>query len=328
MASLQAKVRHLEQASMQPSVLQPSVDAAVPVQSSSSCNGITDAASTAATITALEATTVNSGAAFSRALLKTLQNPRTIPSSPLRPANLTTRVNEPDACILSLGPVSLPPAHAARGLFDAYFQFANLCMPLLHERTFDSKVRLLYSLPRTIDLTSNHTSNEARLAIFFVFEVMAIGLLLKHKKEPLTSPLHLAQQYHDLAAAALQTVGVPSTVEGVQALVLFAKYLYHHPAFEGVWSAVGAALRFAVDMNLHQEPISIPNEDPLAIDTARRTFWVAYMLDRNVSRTLEMPMFLPDGAITAKVHMSITLALQVHLSADRPTNLVSECGAR
>jgi hypothetical protein len=174
-------------------------------------------------------------------------------------------------------------------------------MPLLHEKTFDCKVQLLYNLPRTIDLNTTHSSVETRLAVFFVLEVMAIGLVFKHIKEPLTSPLYLAKRYHDVAASALDAAGVPSTVEGAQALVLFAQYLYHYPTFEGVWSAVGAALRFAVDLSLHQEPPHDVDADPLTIDTMRRTFWVAYMLDRNVSRSLGRPMFLPDGAISVKV---------------------------
>ncbi|KAH8169004.1 fungal specific transcription factor domain-containing protein [Sarocladium implicatum] len=305
--TLQAKLRRLEQSSIGSNGAQPPSNAGQGMPSLLSPNADADAASVAATIATHETRAANTGAVFSKALLRRLQNREAIPPASSRlnlqqlgARNATTRADTAETHSLSLGPIYLPDPEAARGLFEAYFQFANLCMPLLHETTFDNKVKLLYRLPRTIDLTHTHTSREARLAVFFVFEVMAIGILLKHTRDPLTSPLYLAQQYHELAASALDTLGVPPTVEGVQALVLLAQYLYHHPTFEGVWSAVGVSLRYAVELNLHQEPPSVMTSDPLTVDTMRKAFWVAYMLDRNVSRGLCKPMFLPDGAITVK----------------------------
>lgn len=297
-ASLQARLHRLEQSGIGSSIDQPPSNAGRRLSSLVSPNADIDAASVAAMIATNEAKAANTGAVFSKALLKRLQNRDTIPPPTSQP---TAKTDRSSTYALNLGPIYLPDPDAARGLFEAYFSFANLCMPLLHEITFDSNVKLLYRLPRTIDLAQSHSSREARLAVFFVFEVMAIGILLKHTRDPLNSPLYLAQQYHELAASALDAVGVPSTVEGVQALVLFAQYLYHHPTFEGVWSAVGVAIRYAVEMNLHQEPPAVMTADPLTVDTMRKAFWVAYMLDRNVSRGLCRPMFLPDGAITVKV---------------------------
>lgn len=201
---------------------------------------------------------------------------------------------------LDTSPVSLPTKEAAQNLVKAYFQFANLSLPLLHEPTLLQKLELLYSMSNVVDLNHVHTSVEARIAIFFVFEVFAVALLTIQKQDPSRIPASLADRYHRTAVRALNEAGLPNDVEGVQALLLVGQYCYHHPTIWAVWKTVGAALRLAVELELHKDPPS-NDFDPLALDTRRRTFWVAYAMDRNISIALSMPSCLSDGAITAQV---------------------------
>jgi hypothetical protein len=201
---------------------------------------------------------------------------------------------------LDTSPVSLPTKEAAQTLVTAYFQFASLSMPLLHEPIFQQKVELLYSMPRMVNFAEIHTNTESRLAVFFVFEVLAVALCVMQKHDPSRVPTSLADRYHKTALKALCEAGLPIDVEGVQALLLVGQYSYHHPTIWAVWKTIGAALRLAVELGLHQDPVS-DDLDFLTIDTMRRTFWVAYAMDRNVSIALAIPSCLSDGAITAKV---------------------------
>lgn len=197
--------------------------------------------------------------------------------------------------------VSLPSKQTAHHLVEAYFQFANPGLPLLHEPTFRCKLDHLYSKPSlVIDLMQHHSDAKSRLAIFFVFEVFAVALEIMQKRDPLKIPTSFSERYHTTALLALSEAGLPSDVEGVQALLLIAKYSYNHPTTWDAWKTVGIALRLAIELGLHRDP---PREDldALTLDTMRRVFWVAYSMDRSVAIALTMPLGIPDGAITAKV---------------------------
>lgn len=202
-------------------------------------------------------------------------------------------------------PVVVPSKDATQTLVKAYFQFANLSMPLLHEPTFQQKLELLYSMPQRISFEETHTDTESRTAIFFVFEVLAVALCVIQKQDPSRIPTSMADRYHKTALRALREAGLPIGVEGVQALLLVGQYSYHHPTVWAVWKTIGAALRLAVELGLHRDSLS-DDLDFLTMDTMRRTFWVAYAMDRNVSIALAMPSCLSDGAITAKVRGPIS----------------------
>ncbi|KIX09406.1 uncharacterized protein Z518_00486 [Rhinocladiella mackenziei CBS 650.93] len=241
--------------------------------------------------------------AFSNILLTELMKSKTVPQvATFRSADQATaekRLQSDMVSDLETSPISLPAKESAQNLVKAYFQFANLSLPSLHEPTFQQKLELLYNMPRMVDLAEVHTKTESRLAVFFVLEVFAVALLTLQKQDPSRVPTSLADRYHKTALRALSEVGLPNGVEGVQALLLVGQYSYHHPTVWAVWKTVGAALRLAVELGLHQDPP--PGElDFLTLDTMRRTFWVAYAMDRNISISLAMPSCLSDGAITAK----------------------------
>ncbi|KAM0548437.1 hypothetical protein ACHAPJ_009923 [Fusarium lateritium] len=199
---------------------------------------------------------------------------------------------------LDTSAVTLPTEDTAQSLVKAYFQFADVAMPLLHQPSFRQQLDLVYSMPRTINFTETHIDTNSRTAVFFVLEVFAIALLSMQKQDPSRVSPWLADRYHRTALSALNKASLPSGVQGIQALLLIAQYSYHHPTFWAAWRTVGAALRLAVELGLHQNTTNGLN--PLALDTRRRTFWVAYSMDRNLSVAMSMPFGLSDGAISAK----------------------------
>ncbi|VUC35055.1 unnamed protein product [Clonostachys rosea] len=212
-------------------------------------------------------------------------------------------VKEPSPDLMSgldTSQASLPTRDAARNITNAYFQWARLGMPLLHEPTFLLKLELLYSMPAEVDFRSSHTSHESRMAVFLVYEVFAVALMVMQKQDPSKAPTFMADRYHRTALSALDEAGLPTDVEGVQALLLVAQYSYHHPTAWAVWKTIGAALRLAVELGLHQDAELSEDMDALKLDTMRRVFWVAYSMDRSVAVTLSLPSCLADGAISTK----------------------------
>jgi Fungal specific transcription factor domain len=252
--------------------------------------------------------------AFSKILLTELMRSKTAPhltrSRPSDQALAETYLESDMFSDLDTSPMSLPTKEAAHNLVKAYFQFANLSMPLLHEPSFQQKLELLYSMSRVVSFTETHTNHESRIAVFFVFEVLAVALCVVQKQDPSRIPASLADRYHKTALIALREAGLPVGIEGVQALLLVGQYSYHHPTVWAVWKTIGAALRLAVELGLHQDAPSV-ELDFLTMDTMRRTFWVAYAMDRNVSIALAMPSCLSDGAITAKVCVTLVLRDQM-----------------
>ncbi|KAI1627966.1 fungal-specific transcription factor domain-containing protein [Exophiala viscosa] len=195
-------------------------------------------------------------------------------------------------------PISLPTRKGAQSLINAYFHFADQSLSLLHKPTLEQKVELLYTTPRVADLTE--ASTDFKMAVFFVFEAFAVALLTLQKYDPLKIPTSLAERYHNTALKTINEVGLPSDLEGVQALLLIAQYYYHHPTVWAVWKTVGSALHLAVELGLHQDPPAGERLDAVMLDNLRRTFWVGYTMDRSISMTLGLPTLLSDGAITAK----------------------------
>lgn len=241
--------------------------------------------------------------AFSKILLGELLHARSIQRKPISTAASEDRTEASNFDMFSNlddFPVSLPTRETAKNLIKAYFQFADFSMPLLHAPTFQQKVEILYNAPQLTDLTGSHSTTDSRLAVFFVFEVFAVALMVMQKYQPSKVPTALADGYHQTAVKALNEAGLPHGVEGVQALLLVGQYSYHHPTMWAVWKTVGAALRLSVELGLHRDPAS-EKLDPLAVDNIRRTFWVAYVMDRNISFALGLPSCLSDGAITTKV---------------------------
>lgn len=206
---------------------------------------------------------------------------------------------------LDTGPITLPTKEAADNLTKEYFQCSNLGMPLLHEPTFRQKLDLIYNMPRTVDLATTYRSPESKIALFFVLEAFAVALLSMQKRNPSRIPSWLADRHHTLAIRALLAAGLPHDVEGVQAFLLVGQFYYLHPTRWSVWNTVGAAIRLAVELGLHQDPP--PGKlDALSLDTRRRTFWVAYSMERNISIAKAIPSCLSDGAVDVEVGTILT----------------------
>lgn len=204
---------------------------------------------------------------------------------------------------------SLPSRTRGEHLVKVYFDFFNLHLPLLHEPTFRQQLESQYS-PEESSLSAERRS----VAKFFVNMLFALGSLTLQQHDPAKYPTLISDQYYRTASAALETFDCLDRVESVQALLLRAQFAYYHPLRLGGWNIIGLAMRRAVELRMHEDPAA-DDMDYVQKDTIRRTFWVAYSLDRNVAVATGRPMSLSDGAITTKVSLHIcTLSIFLEVS--------------
>ncbi|KAF2008547.1 hypothetical protein BU24DRAFT_429382 [Aaosphaeria arxii CBS 175.79] len=196
-------------------------------------------------------------------------------------------------------PVNLPDEQATQKLVSAYFEFANNGMPLLHEPTFRDMLRRLYTEQEVSDSRATNGTGESSLSLFYAFEIFAIALLVLQKREPLKIPISMADRYHNVALRSLETIGLPSGIEGIRTLLLISQYTYHHPTLWSFWQTIGYALRLATEIGLHSDTPTA-GVDALTLDNRRRIFWVAYTMEKNACIAFDLPSCLSDGAITAK----------------------------
>jgi hypothetical protein len=240
---------------------------------------------------------------FTKVLLAELISPASHSSASKKRSSTLSALSTAQAIDLSrdldIGNITLPPKDTAETLVKAYFQFNDVAMPLLHQPSFKQQFDLVYQMSHTINFTRTHSDIHSRAAVFFVLEVFSIALLGMQKQDPSSVSTCLADRYHRMALEALSLTSVSSDVQGVQALLLVAQYSYLHPNFWAAWRTVGAALRLAAELGLHQDITN--NFDGLALDIRRRTFWVAYSMDRNLSIAMSLPFGLSDGVISSLV---------------------------
>lgn len=104
---------------------------------------------------------------------------------------------------------------------------------------------------------------------------------LQHMREPLYDT---ARARLDKLESQLLDVNAASSLQQAQALLLLSNYEFRYLSHDRAWSTAGRAFRIVLMAYFHQMDrfdVSSPTSKTW-IDTeeARRTFWLAYCLDR------------------------------------------------
>ena len=104
-----------------------------------------------------------------------------------------------------------------------------------------------------------------------------------------------------LEVQELKDTNIESTdIEQVQAWILLAIYEFMRRDYRRGWMSAGRAFRLIQLMRLHE--IDVPTCIPMQIDwieaeEKRRTFWMAYSLDRFVSIRNGWPLTLSEQVV-------------------------------
>lgn len=141
---------------------------------------------------------------------------------------------------------------------------------------------------------------------FFINLVYATSLVLL--RQPYVAMLNV-REFYDTGIALLPAVlRQPDRILQVQAYLLLSVHALHQSSTERIISLASTAIRQCVLQQLHLGETEPPPTDVnarLIIQIRRRCFWCAYLLDRLVMSSFDLPPSVPDYMITVKPFANI-----------------------
>jgi hypothetical protein len=125
---------------------------------------------------------------------------------------------------------------------------------------------------------------------------MALSSQFESSRELLYNETRQMLEALDLADDDLQ----PVRIEQVQAWLLVAFYELARASYRRASISAGRAFRLVQLAQLHEVDspgISVEEEDPVVREERRRTFWVAYCLDRLICMRSRSPLTLTEEVV-------------------------------
>ena len=167
-----------------------------------------------------------------------------------------------------------------------YFDRVHSFAPFLHQRRY-------YSWNR------QPAKTESRTCLQYAMWTLATSLSaqLQNTGDSLYRDTRQRLEVLDLKDTSIESIDI----EQVQAWILMAIYEFMCTYYRRGWMSAGRAFRLIQLMRLHT--IDVPNCMPMQIDWVeteekRRTFWMAYSLDRFISMRNEWPLTLSDLVVS------------------------------
>ena len=164
----------------------------------------------------------------------------------------------------------LPQRPVAMSLLDHYRQNVHILYPFLSETALLASLDLVY----TNDIRSTRPMDH-----WVTRMMLAISLASKSRR-------HGDVQYQDAtrhAAEALryiETVVLPGSLAGIQAMLLLVLYSMFDPRHFRSWHLIGLASRAMVDIGMHQDPPRDSRSSNPQRPMAKRLYISIYALDR------------------------------------------------
>ncbi|KAG0647748.1 Lactose regulatory LAC9 [Hyphodiscus hymeniophilus] len=176
-------------------------------------------------------------------------------------------------------------------LINAYFTHMHCVTPIVDEADFRARY------------TRRHDRGSPWLALLNM--VLTLGSIATSEPDEKTHSIFYARAYQHLSLESFGT----GHLETVQALGLLGGWYCHYLNQPNMANVImGAALRMAIAMGLHREPVFRETECPgsggsTLLETRRRVWWCLFCLDSWASFTLGRPSLgrWDPGTITAKL---------------------------
>ncbi|KAL4967485.1 transcription factor domain-containing protein [Aspergillus stella-maris] len=167
----------------------------------------------------------------------------------------------------------LPPLHEALPAVEKYLAALNSVIPLFHPGRLLSMLRNMYAAPGQIQCSMVAAIN--------------VALALAHSSEPAGS--HKAAHYLNRAQADLTEIimGEPATIK-VQILLGLAMLFQAARNLKPATMIISIALRLAHELGLHSRARS-EGLNPSVVLERNRVFWIAYIIDRDISMRTGQP---------------------------------------
>lgn len=193
---------------------------------------------------------------------------------------------------------NLPP-ELETSLLEAYRERAQAQYPFFHWDTFirwHSEWR--NCLPCDIEARSWQG--------FFVNMVYATSLLLLRRSH--AAAIDARSFYRNGISLLPAVFKQQDRLLHLQAYLLLSVHALHESSTERIISLISTTIRQCVQQQLHlgetePEPVDIPTR--LIIQVRRRCFWCAYLLDRLVMSSFDLPPSIPDLTITVRTFANI-----------------------
>ncbi|CAN9224832.1 unnamed protein product [Alternaria alternata] len=208
--------------------------------------------------------------------------------SPTNPGPAPAIVNSAHALMATMSP------ELEEALLDAYRERAQAQYPFFHWDTFltwHSEWKHCLSC----DL------KERAWQGLFVNLVYATSLVLL--RQPYAAALNAREFYNSGISLLPAVLRQPDRILQVQAYLLLSIHALHQSSTERIISLASTAMRQCVQQQLHlgeMEPPSANVQTRLMIQVRRRCFWCAYLLDRLVMSSFDLPPSIPDYMITVR----------------------------
>lgn len=131
-------------------------------------------------------------------------------------------------------------------------------------------------------------------------ELATVKTSTRRKRSDRASCIIVEQHYYDRARKQIQDDDYRSSIPTVQALLLLAKRDTGCGRSLHCWHLVGAATRMVIDLGMHRKAALVLRAKDTTygqIETRRRTFWQAYIMDKHTAASLGRPVFLREEDI-------------------------------
>lgn len=187
-------------------------------------------------------------------------------------------------------------------LINAYFAHMHCITPIVDEADFRAKY------------ARRDDQRSPWLALLNM--VLTMGSLATSDPDEKTHSIFYAKAYQHLSLESFGT----GHLETVQALGLLGGWYCHYLNQPNMANVImGAALRMAIAMGLHREPVSKEKErpgsgGPTLLETRRRVWWCLFCLDSWASFTLGRPSLgrWDPGTITAKLPKGLSNSVSAY----------------
>ena len=201
----------------------------------------------------------------------------------------------------------IPDASACRALLEFYFNTCVVTYCMFHRKTIEGWLEA-FSRDRAQEQRMTRSLGNSRCAILLT--IMAIATLRQAKVtkglslEGETADLQQSDRLFCSAVTLTETeMGFPR-LESVQARLIQVLYLLQTSRMNKAWYTFGNVFHITLSLGMHRRqdykrdvPFSSRRLDYISLQSCKRTFWVAYIIDRYLSVVFGRPRLYQDEDI-------------------------------
>ncbi|KAK3320579.1 fungal-specific transcription factor domain-containing protein [Cercophora scortea] len=214
----------------------------------------------------------------------------TLPCSPSPARSLVSVVSTIDLGMLS--------DHVRAELNHLYFDRVHPVVPIIHQVRYFSQ-----------QSTTQQSSTESTPHAALQYAMWALATCSSAQFQELRERLHAHARLILEGLESNELFAASPSVEQAQAWLLVAHYEFCYFDFQRAWITMGRAFRVIQLLRMHEidkqilptPAVSLSPEDWTKLEEQRRTFWVAYTLDRYVSICRDWPLGLHEETICTRL---------------------------